>query len=86
MSDPEIIQSPLSKTVSVEGESLHIEIYRLAHTEWSLEVVDENGTSTVWEDTFSTDFEAHLVAMKAIEEEGLSAFKDSSNVIPFRRH
>jgi Uma2 family endonuclease len=47
MADPNIVTSGLSKVVLVEGLNLQIEIYRLEHqTEWTLEVVDEDGTST----------------------------------------
>jgi hypothetical protein len=65
---------------------LRIEIYRLEHqTTWSLEVVDEDGTSNVWNDQFVTDVAALNAAMRVIEHEGLSAFRDTSNVIQFRR-
>jgi TRAP-type C4-dicarboxylate transport system substrate-binding protein len=37
-------------------------------------VVDEEGTSTVWDDLFPTDREALDEALKAIREEGFIAF------------
>jgi len=74
MSDPKLIHSALSCTVQEDGRALRIEIYRLEATDWSLEVVDEEGTSTVWDDLFPTDREALDEALKAIREEGFIAF------------
>jgi len=84
MPDPNLINSELSQQISVEGHELRIEIVRLEHeTQWSLEVVDEDGTSTVWDDLFDTDQSALDAAFEVIREEGLSAFRDSGNVIQF---
>ena len=84
MSDPNLINSGLSQRISVEGHELRIEIVRLEHeTQWSLEVVDEDGTSTVWDDLFNTDQSALDAAFEVIREEGLSAFRDSGNIIQF---
>ena len=86
MSDPNLINSGLSQRISVEGHELRIEIVRLEHeTQWSLEVVDGDGTSTVWDDLFDTDQSALDAAFEVIREEGLFAFRDSGNVIQFPR-
>ena len=53
--DMEIIHSPLAQTYSADGHTLRIDIYRSADSLWILEVVDEGGTSTVWDDPFETD-------------------------------
>jgi hypothetical protein len=76
MADPKLIHSPLSCTVQDDGHELRIEIYRLDETEWSLEVVDEHGTTgtTVWDDLFCTNQEALDEARKAIREEAFKAF------------
>lgn len=84
MSDPNIVLSGLSKTVTVESHRFKIEIYKYEHdTTWSLEVVDAEGTSTVWDEQFASDLAAMDEVMGAIEKEGLAAFQDSSNVIKF---
>jgi hypothetical protein len=68
----------------VEGHEFQIEIYRLeVDPTWTLEVVDEDGTSTVWDDTFDSDQAAMDELMRTIKKEGLSAFRDSGNVIKF---
>ena len=68
----------------VEGHEYSIEIYRIdTIPQWSLEVVHEDGTSTVWDDLFDIDQEALDEVMKAIQEEGLGAFRDTGNVVPF---
>ena len=84
MSDPNIVLSGLSKTVTVESHRFKIDIYKLEHdTTWSLEVVHADGTSTVWDEQFESDVAAMNEVMGAIEKEGLGAFRDSSNVIKF---
>lgn len=70
----ELIHSPLTRTHSAEGHTLQIEIYRSAGSPWILEVVDELGTSTVWDDPFETDTAALEAAFLAIEAEGIHSF------------
>jgi hypothetical protein len=53
---------------------LRIQIYRSADSQWLLEVVDERGTSTVWDDLFETDKLALEEAIMAIESEGIGSF------------
>ena len=72
--DIEIIHSPLAQTYSAGGHSVDIQIYRTPDTHWVLEVVDERGTSTVWDDLFETDKLALEYAIKAIETEGIGNF------------
>jgi uncharacterized protein len=72
--DIEIIHSPLEQTYSADGHSVRIQIYRSADSQWSLEVVDERGTSTVWDDLFETDKQALEEAFMAIETEGIGNF------------
>lgn len=70
----DIIHSPLEQTYSVDGRSVHIQIYRSSDSQWFLEVVDEGGTSTVWDDPFETDNEALEEAFMSIESEGIGSF------------
>jgi len=70
----DITHSPLEQTYSADGHSVHIQIYRSAGGRWILEVVDELGTSTVWDDLFETDKLALIEAFVAIETEGIGSF------------
>jgi len=73
--EPEIELSDLSQVIISGGKNLSVEIYRIKGTEeWSLEIVDETGNSTVWDDTFSSDSAAITEAKKAILEETAEAF------------
>ena len=84
--DPNIVQSGLSRTVTVQGASVEVKIYRLEHDpKWALEVVNEAKTSTVWEALFDTDDEALQAFELALAEEGIEAFLDRGNVIEFPR-
>jgi hypothetical protein len=74
MADPKIINSPLSRVVEEDGVSVKVCIYRLENTKWSLEIVAQNGMSTVWDDLFPSDEAALAEALKAISEEGLESF------------
>ena len=46
---------------------------------WSLEVVDHNGTSTVWSETFATDRHAHAALIETLETEGIRSFSDENS-------
>ena len=79
MDDPRIIVSRLSRTVEENGTNVEICIYRLEETDWSLEVVAEDGTSTVWNEPFKSDEEALEEALRAIEEDGIDSFSAKQN-------
>ena len=53
-------------------------IYRLEHTKWTLEVVDADGTSTVWDDEFETDDAAYAEFQKTIAE-GMLEFQPAAS-------
>ena len=80
MTDQEstLIHSPLARTYSAEGHTLHIHIYRSASSPWTLEIEDELGTSTVWDDPFDTDAAALEAALEAIAAEGAHRFVTAS--------
>ena len=86
MADPNVVFSGLSTTNDECGLDLRIDIYRLEDNRtWSLEIVDDEGTSTVWDELFKTDQEALDEALKTIREEGAAAFRDAGNVVEFPR-
>lgn len=83
--EPNIVTSGKSMAVLIDGVRFQIEIYRLeTDSTWTLEVVDPENTSHVWEDQFASDRDARDAAIKAIESEGAVAFMRGDNVIPFR--
>lgn len=84
--EPDLITSGKSRHVIIDGLPFSIEIYRLEQDKtWTLEVVDHEGTSHVWDDQFATEKEARNTAIQAIEAEGAIAFMRGDNVIPFRK-
>lgn len=84
--DPNIVTSGLSGTVTEQGITVEVHIIRLEDEPgWTLEVVNQNGTSTVWDDPFVTDDAAWGAFRRTVEEEGIHAFLDQAVVIPFRR-
>jgi hypothetical protein len=84
--EPNLITSHLSRRMTWEGYVLRVEIYRLDDRPgWTLEVVNEEGTSIVWDDVFDTDRDANAAFRDTLANEGITAFLDQSNVVPFRR-
>ena len=69
----ELERSSLSQDLSDDGKSVQVEIYRGNGSDWHLEIVDEFGNSTVWDDQFPTDQEALEEARATISDEGINA-------------
>lgn len=83
--EPELIESRLSRTFTWHGYVMQIHIYQLAgDPDWTLEVVNEEGTSIVWDDRFTTDRSAFEAFQKTLDTEGIEAFLDDPNVLPLR--
>lgn len=71
----EIEDSLLSQKVTRDGMTVEVLIYRGKDDPgWMLEVVDQEGGSTVWEDWFHSDVDALAEAMSTIETEGIGCF------------
>ena len=70
-----IINSPLSRKISREGTTVEVLIYRGEHDKgWILEVVNELGGSTVWDDSFETEQDALNEVFQTIAAEGMASF------------
>ncbi|AMJ60955.1 hypothetical protein [Bosea sp. PAMC 26642] len=76
---PDIEHSPLCGKVSRDGETVDVQIYRMADGDesWSLEVVDDDGGSTVWNDLFETDQAAYAEFFTTLEREGIACFRQA---------
>lgn len=70
----DLIDSPLTQTYTANGRSVEIQIYRMPDSGWTLEVVDQQNNSTVWDGEFATDQEALDAALADIQAEGIEAF------------
>lgn len=70
----DLIDSPLSQTYTRNGKTVSIEIFRLPGTSWAIQVVDEHGNSTVWDDDFSTDSAALACVLHELGRDGIDAF------------
>jgi len=68
------IQSPLEQSLTRDGMTVHIKIYKNSEVGWKLKVIDEHGTSTVWQKFFLSDREALNQALITIEEKGIQLF------------
>ena len=89
--EPTLIYSPLNGHFTKDGVTVEVSILSSdLDPAWSLEVINDVGTSIVWDNQFETDDQAYAAFRKVVEEEGMKAFAaqpKASNVIPFpRRH
>jgi hypothetical protein len=72
--DTGIIESPLSQTYTADGETIEVSIYRLQHSKWKLEVIDSQGTHTVWDDDFNSDKDAWTEFLRDVTVNGIAQF------------
>lgn len=84
--EPNLVTSGRSGPIARDGVSITLEVYRFeSEPSWLLEVVNDRGTSIVWDDRFATDDLAVAAFEQVVAEEGMAAFLDPSSVVPFRR-
>jgi len=76
--NPVLIYSPLNQTLTRNGVTVEVHIYKGHGSDWILEVVDEGKNSHVWDDQFKTDQQAFDEAMRALDEEPLEFMEPTS--------
>jgi hypothetical protein len=80
--DPEIIYSHRCTMFSKDDRIVEVNIFRLKHEQvWHLEVVNEQNSSTVWDDPFDTDDAAYEEFLATVRDEGMVAFEDVPTVL-----
>lgn len=84
--DPNLVYSNHGADIDIDGYRFEVQIFRAENeAEWLLEVIDEVGTSHVWDETFEDDREAFDAAVQTIEKEGVHDFiRGESNVVQFK--
>ena len=69
---PNIVHSGLSGIVYKDDITVEVIIVRLeSESKWSLEVLNNAGTSIVWDDLFDSDEDAYAEFQQTVEEEGM---------------
>ena len=53
--DFELGMSPLCQEIASGGKAVQVAIYGDGEGMWVLEIEDEHGNSTIWDERFSTD-------------------------------
>jgi uncharacterized protein len=72
-----IEHSPLERDVTRDDATVRICIYRgRDDPDWLLEIEDEHGGSTCWDDRFHSDQAALDEALRSIDEDGIRSFID----------
>lgn len=78
--DPEIVHSGLSRMITIDGITVDVSIYRLEEdAEWTLEVINDRGTSIAWQETFKIEEEAYQAFQLAVVQEGMQTFLDDAD-------
>ena len=75
MPDLKIITSGHSGPFTKDGVTVEVNIIRLEGTKWTLEVVNGENISTVWDDEFDTDDAAYEEFVRTVEQSGLLEFR-----------
>jgi hypothetical protein len=73
----ELIEYPksgINKKIEKDGLKVNIEVYKADEDGWVLEIVDEQGNSTVWDDLFPSAQEALDEGLRSIDAEGIKPF------------
>ena len=84
--DQNLVTSSRSGIVTTDGVMVEVCIVRLENEkQWTLEVVNAAGTSTVWDETFPSDDVAYAEFQRTVADEGIQTFLDQGNVVPFKR-
>jgi hypothetical protein len=75
--DVDIEYSPLCGEITRDGLTVRLQIYRIAGSSdgWSLEVIDYEEASTVWNDLFATDRDAYAEFSKCLTQNETSKIK-----------
>lgn len=80
--EPEVIYSPLCARFPKDATVVEVSIFRIGtETTWHLEVINEQNTSTVWDDPFDTDHAAWAEFLSTVEDQGMVAFEDVPTVV-----
>ena len=70
-----LVRSKLSGFITQDGATIEVCIYRGdVERTWQLEVVNQEGTSLVWDDRFLTEQDAMDEVKRTIETEGMASF------------
>lgn len=74
--------SPFTGPVHHDGIEIQLRIYRFAAPgeQWQLEVIDQHGDTTTWEELFQTDGEAFEAFLEVMQAEGIRTFLGSPPV------
>ena len=66
----------LCREISKDGATLKVIATKISEGEWQLAIINEEGISTNWLDSFSTAQLAIDAGVEAIEKEGVKEFVD----------
>lgn len=77
---PERERSEFSGEFTDDGVTVLVDIFRLkgSQVDWKMEIRDQDGVLTEWEDGFATDRDAFDEFLATIERDGIRTFLDDA--------
>ncbi len=80
---PDVVVSNLSKRLADRDTHIDVQIYRLEDQQaWTLEIIDECGGSTIWNESFETEQAALDKALRAVSAFGINSFLEDNRSMP----
>ena len=81
--NPKFLRSPLSNKFTSDGITVRVEIYMIEGTQgWTLELIDPNWNSVVWDELFATDDEAMEEFLSGVQDVGLASLLEPDDGNP----
>jgi hypothetical protein len=66
--------SPLSRTVTRDGRTVEVEIYRCGNDPWTFKILNQNGISIQWTEDYDTDEDASRAFDADLEKDGIESY------------
>ena len=78
MKDSELEHSEFAGEFTEDGVTVLLDIFRPAGSQggWSMEVIDPQQGSTIWDEPFATDREAFEEFLATLQRDGIRSFVD----------
>ncbi len=78
MKDEELEHSEFAGEFTEDGVTVLLDIFRPAGSQggWSMEVIDAQQGSTIWDEPFATDLQAFEEFLATLQRDGIRSFVD----------
>jgi hypothetical protein len=78
---PPVTFSPLVRKDSLDHVTVHVCIYQVGHSGWTLRIMNSRGLASTWQKKFATDQEALAEYDQHVQNSGLARVIESTSVL-----